>query len=146
VRGGSLGTALAGAIGLKAANPDRPVFAFSGDGAAMYVVQAFWSAARHNLDIKFIICSNRSYRLLQLNIREFWKEKGVEERPFPAAFDLSEPPLRFVEMARGMGMEGRRIERPEEIVPAIEAALAHDGPFILDVVIAGEADPELVEV
>jgi benzoylformate decarboxylase len=146
VRGGSLGTALAGALGLKVANPDKPVFAFSGDGGAMYVIQAFWSAARHNLDIKFIICSNRSYRLLQLNINQFWEERGVEGRSFPMAFDLSEPPLGFVEMARGMGMEGRRIEKPEEIVPAIEAAMAHDGPFVLDVVIAGEVRPELVGV
>lgn len=131
---------------MKAANPDKPVFAFSGDGGAMYVIQAFWSAARHNLDIKFIICSNQSYRLLQLNISQFWKERGVEGRSFPMAFDLSEPPLGFVEMARGMGVEGRRVEKPEEIVPAIEAAMAHDGPFVLDVVIAGEVRPELVGV
>jgi benzoylformate decarboxylase len=146
VRGGSLGTALAGAIGLKVANPDKPVFSFSGDGGAMYVIQAFWSAARHNLDIKFIICSNRSYHLLQLNLDQFWEERGVEGRPFPLAFDLSEPPLRFVEMAQGMGMAGRRIERPEDIVPAIEAALAHNGPFVLDVVIAGDVRPERIGV
>jgi len=146
VRGGSLGTALAGAIGLKVANPDKPVFAFSGDGGAMYVIQAFWTAARHNLDIKFIICSNRCYHLLQLNLHQFWEERGMEGRPFPLPFDLSEPPLGFVEMARGMGMDGRRIERPEEIVPAIEEALAHDGPFVLDVVIAGDVRPDLVGV
>ncbi|MFC1791196.1 thiamine pyrophosphate-binding protein [Gemmatimonadota bacterium] len=146
VRGGSLGTALGGAIGLKVANPDKPVFAFSGDGGAMYTIQAFWSAARHNLDIKFIICSNRSYHLLQLNINQFWEERGVKGRSFPLAFDLSEPPLGFVEMARGMGMEGRRIEKVEDIVPAIEAAMAHDGPFVLDVVISGDIRPELIPI
>lgn len=146
VRGGSLGTALGGAIGLKVANPEKPVFAFSGDGGAMYTIQAFWSAARHNLDIKFIICSNQSYHLLQLNIHQFWAERGVEGRSFPLAFDLSEPPLGFAEMARGMGMDGRRIEKVEEIVPAIEAALAHDGPFVLDVVIPGDVRPDAVGV
>jgi len=146
VRGGSLGTALAGAIGLKAANPDKPVFAFSGDGGAMYVIQSLWSAARHGMDIKFIICNNRSYHLLQLNLDQYRKERGVDGRSSPLAFDLSAPPLRFAEMARGMGVEGLRIERPEEIVPAIEAALAHIGPFVLDVVIAGDVRPDLIGV
>ena len=71
-RGGSLGSALAGGLGLKAAFPDKPVLAFSGDGGAMYVIQSLWTAVRHDLDIKYIICNNGSYRLLQLNIQQFW--------------------------------------------------------------------------
>jgi thiamine pyrophosphate-dependent acetolactate synthase large subunit-like protein len=145
-RGGSLGTALAGGIGLQAAFPEKTVLAFSGDGGAMYVIQALWSAVRHNLNVKYVICNNRSYRLLQLNIQQFWGEQKIAGRPFPVCFDLSSPPLRFDAMAQSMGVAALRIETAEQIIPAIEAALAHDGPFLLDVVIEGDVDPEQVEV
>lgn len=145
-RGGSLGSALAGGLGLKAAFGDKPVLAFSGDGGAMYVIQALWSAVRHNLDVKYVICNNGSYRLLQLNIQQFWNEQKIAGRPFPLSFDLSYPQLHFDVMAKSMGMESRRIETVEQIAPAIEAALAHRGPFLLDVVIEGDVHPELIGV
>jgi benzoylformate decarboxylase len=145
-RGGSLGSALAGGLGLKAAFGDKPVFAFSGDGGAMYVIQALWSAVRHNLDVKYIICNNGSYRLLQLNIQQFWGEQKIAGRPFPTSFDLSYPKLHFDEMARSMGMQAIRVETVEQIGPAIQAALAHAGPFLLDVVIEGDVHPELIGV
>jgi len=145
-RGGSLGTGLAGGLGLKAAFPDKTVFAFSGDGGAMYVIQALWSAVRHNLDVKYVICNNRSYRLLQLNIQQFWSEQKITQRPFPISFDLSNPPLRFDAMAQSMGVAAMRIETAEQIIPAIEAALAHRGPFLLDVVIEGDVHPDLIGV
>jgi thiamine pyrophosphate-dependent acetolactate synthase large subunit-like protein len=56
-RGGSLGVGIPGAIGVKL---DKTVIAFTGDGGAMYTVQALWSAARHNVDAKFVIRNNRS--------------------------------------------------------------------------------------
>ena len=145
-RGGSLGTALAGGLGLKAAVGSRPVFAFSGDGGAMYVIQALWSAVRHNLDVKYVICNNGSYRLLQLNIQQFWGEQSISDRPFPISFDLSYPKLRFDVMAKAMGMESVRVEEAEEIGPAIQAALEHVGPFLIDVVIEGDVHPELIGV
>ncbi|MCF8167973.1 MAG: thiamine pyrophosphate-binding protein [Rhodoferax sp.] len=145
-RGGSLGSALAGGLGLKAAFADRPVFALSGDGGAMYVIQSLWSAVRHNLDVKYIICNNASYRLLQLNIQQFWGEQKIAGRAFPISFDLSYPKLHFDAMARAMGMEAIRVETAEQIRPAIEAALAHSGPFLLDVVIEGDVHPELIGV
>ena len=144
-RGGSLGTALAGGLGLQAACPDKTVLAVSGDGGAMYVIQALWSAVRHKLNVKYVVCNNRSYRLLQLNIQQFWGEQQMAGRPFPVCFDLSSPPLRFDAMAQSMGVAARRIETADQIVPAIEAALAHDGPFLLDVVIEGSVDPDQVE-
>ncbi len=145
-RGGSLGSALAGGLGLKAAFPDKPVLAFSGDGGAMYVIQSLWTAVRHDLDIKYIICNNGSYRLLQLNIQQFWTEQKIAGRPFPISFDLSYPQLRFDIMASSMGMQAQRVETGAQIGPAIEAALAHHGPFLLDVVLEGDVHPELIGV
>ncbi len=145
-RGGSLGTALAGGIGLQAAAPNSTVFAVSGDGGGMYVLQSLWSAARHNMPIKFVICNNRSYRLLQANISQYWAERGIIDRPFPTSFDLSKPALDFAHIARGFGVQSARIETGDQIIPAIERALAHPGPFVLDVLLEANVHPELIGV
>ena len=145
-RGGSLGVGLPGAIGVKLANPDKTVIGVAGDGGSMYTIQALWSAARHNVDAKFVICNNRSYKLLQLNVLAYWQERGIKKHDFPLSFDLSKPVLRFDEMARSMGVQGVRVEKPGEIAPAIKQALAHDGPFLIDVVLEADVNPEMIGV
>jgi benzoylformate decarboxylase len=145
-RGGSLGVGIPGAIGAKLAMPDKTVIGVTGDGGAMYTIQALWSAARHNVGAKFIICNNRSYRLLQLNISAYWKEQHVAPHDFPLSFDLSKPELNFAGMAQSMGVPGLRVETPDEIAPAIRQMLAHQGPFLLDVVLEGDVRPDHVGV
>jgi benzoylformate decarboxylase len=134
-RGGSLGVGIPGALGIKVANPDKTVVAFTGDGGSMYTIQALWTAAHYNIGAKFVICNNQSYLLLKLNILEYWRERDMPEHEFPASFDLGDPVIRFDELARSMGVPGVRVERPEEIGPAIKRALEHDGPFLIDLVI-----------
>jgi benzoylformate decarboxylase len=143
-RGGSLGVGIPGAIGAKLANPDKTVVGFTGDGGAMYTIQALWTAARHNINAKFVVCNNSSYRLLQLNIDAYWKERAIPRHDFPLSFDLSNPPLQFHEMARSMGVQSVRVEKPWEIAPAIRQALAHPGPFLIDLVLEGDTHPERV--
>ncbi len=143
-RGGSLGVGFPGAIGAKLAHPDKTVIGFSGDGGAMYTIQALWSAARHNVGVKFVVCNNRSYRLLQLNIEQFWHEQGIAKHDFPLSFDLSHPPLRFAELAEALSVPAVRVEQPWEIAPAIRRALAEPGPFLIDLVLEGETRPDRV--
>ena len=145
-RGGSLGVGIPGAMGVKLANPDKTVIGITGDGGAMFTIQALWSAARHNIDAKFIICNNRSYKLLQVNVLAYWRERGIPEHDYPLSFDLSKPEISFEQMARSMGVEALRVERPEEIVPAIQKALAHKGPFLIDVVLEADVHPEMIGV
>lgn len=143
-RGGSLGVGIPGAIGAKFANPDKTVIGFSGDGGSMYTIQALWTAARHNLDVKFVICNNGSYRLLQLNISAYWQERQYTAHDYPVSFDLSQPPINFVGLAEAMGAKGARIEKPGEIGPALDAALSHNGPFLLDVLVEGDVKPHMI--
>jgi benzoylformate decarboxylase len=145
-RGGSLGVGIPGAIGAKLANPEKTVIGFSGDGGSMYTIQALWTAARHNVDAKFVICNNGSYRLLQANISAYWKERSITPHEFPLSFDLSRPVLRFAEMARSMGVGAARIEKAWEIGPAIHEALTHPGPFLIDLVLEGQTRPDLIGV
>lgn len=145
-RGGSLGVGIPGAMGVKLAYPEKTAIGFTGDGGAMYTIQALWSAARHNIDAKFVVCNNRSYRILQLNIQQYWQEQSIQPHDFPLSFDLSHPPIHFDEMARSMGVEAVRVEKPEEIAPAIAKALAHPGPFLIDLVLEGNIHPEMIGV
>ncbi|MFO0956391.1 MAG: thiamine pyrophosphate-binding protein [Isosphaeraceae bacterium] len=145
-RGGSLGVGIPGAIGAKIAHRDRTVIGFTGDGGAMYTIQALWTAVRHGLDVKFVVCNNRSYRLLQINLLAYWRERGRQPGDYPLSFDLSEPPLRFDAIAESYGIASARVERPEDVGPAIDRMLSHPGPFLLDVILEGDVHPELIGV
>lgn len=143
-RGGSLGVGIPGAIGIKLAHPDKTAISFSGDGGTMYTIQALWTAAHHNIDAKFIICNNHSYRILKLNILQYWEEQQIPQHEFPASFDLCKPDIRFDELARAMGVQAVRVETPEQIKPAIAQALSHNGPFLIDLVISNEVPGALI--
>lgn len=137
-RGGSLGVGIPGAIGVKIANPDRTVVGFTGDGGSMYTIQSLWTAARYNIGAKFVICNNHSYELLKLNIKEYWKERDIAEHDFPASFDLSEPDIRFDDLARSLGVPAIRVEKHDQIGPAVREMLDTPGPFLVDLVIASQ--------
>ncbi len=136
-RGGGIGQALPGALGVKLAHPERPVLAVSGDGSAMYSIQALWTAAHHDLAVVFLILNNREYRILKHNMDTYRQRFGAKpERGYPH-MDLVTPDLGFVELARGMGVDGARVSKPEDLRPAIEKALGARRPFVLDVAVEG---------
>lgn len=137
-RGGSLGVGIPGAIGIKLAHPEKTVLGFTGDGGSLYTIQALWSAAHHKVDAKFVICNNHSYLILKLNILQYWQERELPAHDFPASFDIAEPDIDYAQMAKAMGVEGERVETPEQIGPAIERALAHQGPYLIDLVLTNE--------
>jgi benzoylformate decarboxylase len=137
-RGGSLGVGFPGAIGVKLANPDKTVIGFSGDGGCMYTIQALWTAAHHGIGAKFVVCNNRSYQLLKLNVQQYWLERGFADHTFPASFDLGSPEIRFDELARSMGVPATRVETADEVGPAIAEALDEPGPYLIDLVLHQE--------
>jgi len=138
-RGGGIGQALPGALGVKLAHSDRPVVALSGDGSAMYSIQALWTAAHHDLAVVFVILNNREYRILKHNMDTYRQRFGAKpDRGYPN-MDLVSPDLGFVDLARGMGVEAMRVTTPGELRPALEKALGAGRPFLLDVAIEGRA-------
>lgn len=137
-RGGSLGVGIPGALGVKLAHPDKTVIGFTGDGGSMYTIQALWTAARHGIGAKFVICNNQSYMLLKLNILQYWREQGVEAGSFPDSFDLATPEIDFAALSGAMGVPGVRVEKPDQVKPAIQQMLEHDGPFLIDMVVTSD--------
>ena len=132
-RGGGIGQGLAGALGVKLALPARPVVAISGDGSAMYSIQALWTAARHDLAIVFIILANKEYRVLKHNL-DIYRQRfdALSNQDYPE-MGLGGPDLGFVEMAGGMGLAGTRVVKGGELGPAIESAFASGRPHLIEV-------------
>ena len=83
IRGGALGWAMPGALGVKLAHPDRPVLAVVGDGASMYTVQALWTASRYNIPVVYAICNNQAYRILKVNMEVYLRDM-LDDRERPA--------------------------------------------------------------
>jgi benzoylformate decarboxylase len=137
-RGGGIGQGLAGALGVKLAHPDRPVVAISGDGSAMYSIQALWTAAHHGLGIVFVILANREYRVLKHNLDTYRQRFGeLANHPYPH-MDLASPELGFVHMARGMGVEGTLVSNPDALRGVLEEALKSGRPHLIEVLIEGK--------
>ena len=137
-RGGALGWGMGGTLGLKLANPDRPVVGIIGDGSSMMTVQALWTVATYNIPVVYIICNNRAYRILKLNMNVYKRDILGESDPQSQYLAMDFPiPFNIAGIAEGMGIPGRNITDPEEIGPAIEEALKSGGPAVLDISIDG---------
>ena len=87
---------------------------------------------------KFVILNNGAYQLLKLNIKQYWKDQGLPENEFPASFDLRDPDIRFDQLAQAMGVGSARVETPDQVGPALDAAFADDKPFLIDLVVSNE--------
>ena len=130
--GGSIGYGLPVAIGAAIAAPDRKIMALTGDGSAMYTLQALWTMARENLDITVVIFANRSYRILRGELTNV----GVGN-PGPRAIDmlsLGRPNLDWVQMSRGMGVEAEAVTDCAGLEAALEAGLASSGPYLIEAI------------
>ncbi len=130
---GGIGFAIAGAIGIQLAQPHRPLLAIIGDGSAMYSIQALWTAAHLGLPITYIICNNRSYRILKERLLAF-KGMAATNQSF-TGMDFHDPPIDFVALAQSMGVPARRITELDAFLPALKEALDHEGPDLLDVAV-----------
>ncbi|MCG8590972.1 MAG: acetolactate synthase large subunit [Proteobacteria bacterium] len=131
--GGAIGQGLPCAVGAAIACPDRPVIAFQADGSGAYTLQSLWTAAREQLNVTVLLCSNRAYRILQVELAR----AGAPE-PGPAAQSLtglSSPELDWVALARGFGVPGERVEDAPAAAAAIARALAEPGPHLIEAVL-----------
>lgn len=136
--GGTLGVGLPGAVGVKLAWPERTVLGFTGDGGAMYTYQALWTAAHHRIGAKFVVCNNRSYRILKENLVAYRRDHRSDAVAFPASFDITDPDLDFVAVSQGLGVPGRRVAKPEEIDVAVRELLDHEGPFLVELILESD--------
>jgi benzoylformate decarboxylase len=136
IRGGAIGWGMGATMGVQLGMPDRPVVGVMGDGTAIMTVQALWTAANSNIPAVFVICNNQSYRVLKLNSNVYHRLQGL---PFPdkyvmADFDI---PLDFKAQAEAYGVEGVRVETPEDLAAQVRRGCEMDKPLVIDAIIDG---------
>jgi benzoylformate decarboxylase len=130
IRGGGIGWGLPAALGVKLAQPDRPVVALVGDGSAMYTIQALWTAAHESIPVVWVIFNNASYRILKQRTHALKGFSAADDRY--VAMDLADPALDHVGLARAQGVPGEVVEKTADVGPAVRRGLASGGPYLLD--------------
>jgi pyruvate dehydrogenase (quinone) len=122
---GSMANAMAQAIGAQAAYPGRQVISLSGDGGFTMLMGDFISLTQLKLPVKVVVFNNGALGFIELEQKSTgFLEFGTE---------LANP--NFAAMAETIGVRGIRIEDPAKVDDAIVAALAHDGPVLVDAVV-----------
>jgi len=120
---GTMGYGFPAAIGAHFARPDETVVDVAGDGSFQMNIQELATVARNNIPVKVVILNN-----MYLGMVRQWQELFYDRRY--AYTELSS--VDFVKVANAYGVEGLRVEEKAEVREALETALAHDGPFVLD--------------
>jgi acetolactate synthase-1/2/3 large subunit len=131
--GGAIGLGPPCATGAAVACPDRAVINLQADGSAMYTLQALWTQAREQLDVTTIICSNRAYRILGIELA-----RAGAPKPGPQAerlIQLTQPAIDWVHLASGLGVPGARVETAEDLAREFACALAEPGPHLIEAVL-----------
>jgi pyruvate dehydrogenase (quinone) len=123
---GSMANAMLQAIGAQATYPNRQVISMSGDGGFSMMMGEFLTLTQMGLPVKVIVLNNGTLGFVEMEM----KASGFLD----AGCDLTNPD--FALMAEAMGVRGMRVEKPNELKGAIEAAFAHKGPVLVDVVSA----------
>lgn len=126
---GSLGWAFPAALGAKCAAPDRPVVCWSGDGAFHYHLAELETAKRLGIAVVCVVNNNRGFGQGWPNLR---RAAGNDERAAAELLRFGES-ADFAAIARGFGLQGVVVERPEEIGPALRAALEARETVVLDI-------------
>ncbi len=133
VAGGAIGYGIPCATGAAIACPDRPVIDLQADGSALYTVQALWTQAREGLNVTTLICSNRSYRILQMELHR----AGITSFSPNARrlTELTNPAIDWGKIAQGFGVPGVTVSTAEDLARELDRALAEPGPHLIEMLL-----------
>lgn len=123
---GSMANAMPMALGAQAAYPDRQIISLSGDGGFTMLMGDLLTFKQQNLPAKIIVFNNGALGFIEV------EQKSTGFLPFGT--DLENP--NFAAMAEAVGIKGIRIEDPAEVEAGIKEAFEHDGPVLVDAVVA----------
>ena len=142
---GSMGFGLPAAMGAQAARPDALVVDIDGDGSFLMNIQELATVHCENLPIKMIVLNNQ-----HLGMVVQWEDRfhagnrahtylGPVDHPEATGQgdgdlpDVTYPD--FVSIARGFGIAARQVRHKADLTEALQAMIAHDGPYVLDVLV-----------
>ncbi len=122
---GSMANALPQAIGVQASHPGRQVVTLSGDGGLAMMLGDLLTLRQLSLPVKLIVFNNSSLSFVEMEM----KAAGLVDY----GTNLVNP--NFAKLAESADIFGVRVEKPEELRPALDAAFAHSGPALVEVLV-----------
>ena len=129
---GTMGFGFPAAIGAQFARPDATVLDIAGDGSFQMTIQELGTAVAYNVPVKVCILNNRCLGMVRQWQELFWSKRyshtGMDCQPD------------FVKLAEAYGAAGFRATQPDEVDDVIHAALATEGPVVVDFRIKKEAN------
>jgi thiamine pyrophosphate-dependent acetolactate synthase large subunit-like protein len=130
---GGLGFALPAAIGLRMAQPRRPVVAVIGDGSSLYAIQALWTAAHYRVGVLVVVLANGRYAVMD----RLAEQHGTGKPAWPAFTEVSVHGL-----ARALGCPAQRVESAVELEAVLDAVVPTLGertePLLLEAAVRVE--------
>jgi len=133
---GTMGYAVPAALGAKAAEPDREVWAIDGDGCFQMTNQELTTAAVEGFPVKVAVINNGNLGMVRqwqtLYFGQNYSSTKLREQ------EVYVPD--FVQLAEALGCESIRVTKEEEVVPAIEwARTINDRPVVIDFIVGQDA-------
>jgi pyruvate dehydrogenase (quinone)/pyruvate oxidase len=122
----SMACALPYAIAAQIAYPDRQCIAFVGDGGLSMLMAELATCVKYDLPVKVIVIKNNTLGQIK------WEQMVFEGNP---EYGCELQPIDFAAVARACGMEGITVERADECGEAVERALAHPGPVLVEALV-----------
>ncbi|MCW5622173.1 MAG: biosynthetic-type acetolactate synthase large subunit [Burkholderiales bacterium] len=127
---GTMGYGLPAAIGAQLAHPDKCVVCVSGDASVLMNIQELSTAVQHRAPVKLVLCNNGYMGMVRQ-----WQELNHGGR---YSHSYTEALPDFVVVARGFGWQAERVSDPAQLEEALARCMQADGPYFLDVVVAGQ--------
>ncbi len=125
---GTMGYGLPAAIGAQLGNPNALVIDIAGEASIQMNIQELATATQYRLPVKVFILNNEYMGMVRQ-----WQELTYESR-YAESYSDSLPD--FVKLAEAYGWKGIRIEHPDQLDAGIAEMLAHDGPVMVDCMVA----------
>ena len=131
---GTLGFGFPTALGVKAAHPDKAVVSITGDGGFMFGVQELATAVQEGIGLVTVLFNNSSFGNVLRDQRERFGNRTI-------GAVLQNPDFQM--LAKSFGMACARVTSPDELRPALAAALAAAKPALIEVMVpqGSEASP-----
>jgi len=137
---GPMGFGVAGVLGAKFAAPDRPCVSVCGDGAFFMHANVLGTAVEYDLPVVWIVWNNYAYASIRGLQRGYLEGRELAtDFHNPRTGERYNPD--FAAMARSAGVEGVRIDRPQDIGDAIRVAIAAGKPFLIDIDVDADLNP-----
>ena len=127
---GTMGFGFPAAIGAQIGRPEATVFDISGDGSFQMNIQELATASANNVPVKVAILNNGFLGMVRQ-----WQELFYKRRYSSTVLNGNPD---FVKVAEAYGVKGIRVTEPEKVRQAIDEAIAHPGPVVLDFIVCPE--------